>query len=255
MVSRRFLFNRSHAAGRAAMAPVVTVLAAAVLFPAMAAAVPSVDGDNQPISNAGVLSTRVTQGRNWRVGVRVNTLSDSNFRRRPEGLQESALRITPVADAGVGLPLGRQQLFLGGSIGRDYFINKSFRNRNRWTLGGGVAWRLGTRCTGIIGAEIKKRLTQLDDQAQFTENVQTSKDFGASANCQTATGLGFGGSVRHDDTSNDTPNRMLFDSRSTTYSPNISYGNRSLGQFSAGATISIAASLFSLVPSPQWRPS
>ena len=250
MSSTAFLFTRACPAGATKLAWAVVIAAAGLTVSIPAAAAPSVDGDNQPISNAGVLSTKITRGRNWRLGVRLNTLTDSNYRRRPEGFQESAVRVTPVVDAGVGLPVGRQQLFLGGSIGRDYFINKSIRNRGRWQLGGGVAWRLGSRCSGVIGAETRRRLVQLDDQSEFTDNVQTSKDLGASANCQTATGLGFGGSVRHDDTSNDTPNRMIFDSRSTTYSPSISYGNRSLGQFSIGATLSNVTFTNRPVPTP-----
>ena len=250
MFSRAFSIARLRPAGPIKAAAVAMVVSAGTMATIPAAAAPSVDGDNQPITSAGVLSTRVTRGRNWRLGVRLNALSDSNYRRRPEGLEESALRLTPVVDAGVGLPVGRQQLFVGGSIGRDYFINKPLRNRNRWQLGGGVAWRLGSRCSGIIGAETRRRLVQLDDQSEFTDNVQTSNDIGASANCQTATGLGFGGSVRHDDTSNDTPNRMVFDSRSTTYSPSISYGNRSLGQFSLGATVSNISFTNRPVPTP-----
>lgn len=226
----------------------LAIAAGTIAAPALAA--PGNAADNQVISSGGLLATPIARGRNWKVALNVNTLADSNFRTRPAGEEESALRITPTIEAGAGLPIGRQQFYIGGTIGRDYFINKSFFNRNRWSAGTGVAWRLGSRCNGIIGAETLRQLVQVDEQAEFTANVQTTNTVAASANCQTAAGLGFGGSVRHDNASNDTPNRAAFDYRSTTYAPRITYGNGALGQFSLGASFGIVRYSARPVPTP-----
>lgn len=206
--------------------------------------------DDRTVSTGGLLATQATRGRNWRVGMNVNTLADSNFRLRPDGQEVSALRITPTLDAGAGLPVGRQQFFIGGLIGRDYFINNAGFNRNRWSAGAGVAWRLGSRCSGVIGAETQRQLVQVDEQAEFVANVQTFNTAAASANCETAAGLGFGSSVRHQNATNDTPRRAVFDFTNTTYAPRITYGNRTLGQFSLGASFGRVRFSQRAVPTP-----
>ncbi len=196
------------------------------------------DGSGQAVRAQNILSTPITKGRAWRVDIGVASLADNNFQRQPQGREIGALRITPVIDGGVGLLFGRQQLFLGGQVGRDFFINKAQFNRSLWALGGGVAWQVGSRCTGVVGAETRSQLlVQVNDQIRFTPNVQKTKSAAASATCQTAGGLGFGGTVRHDDVSNDTIERAAFDFRSTAYAPNITYGNSRLGQVSIGARI------------------
>lgn len=207
--------------------------AAAFLLAAPAFAAPNEDGDNEPVSN-NVLTTPVLYGRAWKVTGSLSSLADSNFRRTE--IAESALRLTPVVDAGVGLPLGRQQLFFGGDFGRDYILGHSQFNTNRVGVGGGVAWRVGTRCSGVAGAEYRSRLNQVLEQAEFTDNVQNTTVYAGSATCQTSTGLGIGGSIRHQDIENERPERAPFNLRSTVYAPNIFYGNPTIGQFSLGAT-------------------
>ena len=230
MTSMDYRFARLLPAGAVTMA-----IAAGTVLSAPATA-QGVDSGPPLATTGGLLSTRVSQGRTWQVGIGVETLADSNYRLLPTGFEESALRITPVIEGGAGLPIGRQQLYIGGLIGRDFFINKSEFNRNRWSLGAGVIWRLGARCSGVVGAETQEQLLQVDELGRFTANVQTTNTAAASANCQTATGLGFGGSVRLENASNDTPERAAFDYRSTTYAPSISYGNDTLGRFSIGAS-------------------
>ncbi|KAB7648928.1 outer membrane beta-barrel protein [Polymorphobacter fuscus] len=202
----------------------------ALLAAAPVAAAPNTDGDNGPVLGAGLLSTPMVQGRAWTVGFNMNTLSDTNFRRTKE--PEAGVRLTPSVSAAVGLPVGRQQLFLGGDFGRDYLLGNPEFNRNRSSIGGGVAWKLGSRCSGVVGAEYSSRLSFVFDQAELTDNVQNTDVIAASASCQTATGLGFAGSVRKSGIRNERPERAAFDLDSTTYSPSISYGTPTIGQFS-----------------------
>lgn len=211
-------------------------LVACLILPIMPAlAAPSTAGDDAPLQSSGLVSQPVIQGRNWRLTGSVRTLHDSNFRRLPA--PESAVRVSPLATASVGLPIGRQQLYVGADIGRDIFLGKTGFDRNRYRVGGGLAWRLGNRCTGSLVGEYTNRLSQTSDLAEFVDNVQETKVFGASANCQSAVGLGFGGSVRHNIIDNQRLQRSAFDLRSTVISPQISYGRPSLGQFSLSGSL------------------
>lgn len=217
----------------------IGLVANALVMAAPAHAAPDTDGDNAPITTGGLLSTTIVDGRKWTASATLNTLSDSNFRRAP--VPESAIRVTPAVNVGLGLPLGRQQLFLGGNIGRDFVLGHREFNRNRYAIGGGVAWQVGTRCTGIVGGEHQSRLNQVLDQAQFTPNVQRTDVVAASANCRTATGLGAGASIRHQAISNDRQERRPFNLRSTVIAPNLSYSTNAIGQFSVGATFNNTA--------------
>lgn len=226
------------------VALVIAASAAAVLFAGPATAA-SRDGDN-PVSGDGLLSTSVVYGRKWTATFSLNTLADSNFRRVQDA--ESALRITPTIDVGVGMPVGRQQLFIGGELGRDFVLNHSEFNTGRYAIGGGVAWRVGARCSGLVGGDYRSRLNQVFEQAGFTPNVQNVTTFAGSASCQTATGLGFGGSVRHTDIANERAQREPFNLRSTVFDPNISYGTPTIGQFSLGATFNNTVYPFRFTP-------
>lgn len=221
---------------KASWRPVAIPLVAGALLSSWPAhAAPSTAGDDAPLQSSGLIGQPVINGRNWRLSGSVRTLYDSNFRRLPTA--ESAWRVSPLAQVAVGLPIGRQQFYVGGDVGRDLFLGKTGFDRNRYRVGGGLAWRLGSRCSGSLVGEYTSRLSQTSDLAEFVDNVQKAQVYGASANCQLATGLGFGGSVRRNIIDNDRVQRRQFDLRSTTISPQISYGRPSLGQFSIGGTI------------------
>jgi hypothetical protein len=202
-----------------------------VAAPAIAA---SRDGDDAPAVGNGLLQTPIVEGRAWTLIGSVGTLYDTNFRRTP--VAEAAVRLTPLLHVGAGLPVGRQQLFFGADIGRDIVINQPEFSRGRYAVGGGLEWRLGSRCSGLVGAEALQRLTLISDQAQLTNNVQTTGVVAGSASCITATGFGFGGSVEHVAISNDLAQRKPYNLRSTVFAPNLSYGTPNLGQFSLTAT-------------------
>ncbi len=224
------------------------IAAAVVMSHAPLLAAPSTAGDDPPLRSKGLISTPVVNGRSWQLGANVNTTYDSNFRRSND--PESAVRVSGLISAAVGYPVGRQQLFLGGGIGRDAYLGKDGFNRNRYQIGGGVAWRLGVICSGNLAGEYSHRQNQTSDLAQFVDNVQQTKVFGASADCQTAGRLGFGGSVRRVVTDNDRVERQTFDLRTTSYSPQISYGTPALGQFSAGGSLTSTNYPNRLLPTP-----
>ena len=219
---------------------------AVLLLASPVLAAPSIDGDNQPVVSSGLLMTPVIDGRNWTAAATLNTVFDSNYRRAP--IPESALRLSPALSLGVGLPLGRQQLFVGANFGRDFTLGHPEFNRNRSGIGGGIAWRVGARCSGLVGGEHQNRLNQVFEQVEFTPNVQKINVVAASAKCQSSTGFGVGGSVRHEDIENDRPERQAFNLRSTVYAPNLYYGTPTIGQFSLGATFNDTTYSGRLVP-------
>lgn len=198
------------------------------------------DNDDGPPLQGGILTTQVTEGRSWSANFALTSLSDSNFRRTSGPNQESSTRISPSVNASAGMPVGQQQLFISGNYGRDYTINNSDFNRSRWSLGGGVGWRLGARCSGVVGAEASERLNLVFDQSAFSSNIRRTSAISATANCQSSAGLGFGGSFGQINATNNRPQQAVFDVKTTLLSANISYGNQAIGQFSIGGSMNDA---------------
>ena len=194
----------------------------------------SSNDDDAPINGGNLLQTAMIDGRAWKLRARVGALYDSNINRTIDG--EAAARLSPLLSFGAGMPLGRQQLFFGAEYGRDIVFTQERLNRGRNGIGGGVAWRVGAACSGVVGAERFQRLSVVTEQADLVNNVQTGVNVAGSIGCRTPTGIGFGGSVEHRTASNDLAVRTPFDLRSTVFAPNISYGTPNLGQFSLTAS-------------------
>ena len=204
------------------------------------AAAQRVSGDNRPFGNGGLTSVEPVQGRGWRVDATVASLYDSNILRLgdgfalPPGYTQSDFRITPTVSAAVGLPVGRQQFFFGGQIGRDFYLRNSNLNRNRYGAGGGLNWRVGRVCQGTLSAEYINQRALLSEVSQLVNDVQETKAFNGNIDCSPPIGIGFGGSVRHEEVDNQNANRRIFDAHSTAYQGYLSYGTPSLGQFQIG---------------------
>lgn len=205
----------------------------------------STAGDDSPIENAALSAIGSLVG-GLRLDASVNTLYDSNLLRLGDGfpanrgLSKSDVRISPSARASFGKAIGRQEFYASGTLGRDYFVNNSNRNRNNYGVNGGVNWRLGTRCSGDVSGGFNSRQQLFSEVSFASVNVQEQLSFGGSAICRTATGIGFGGSIRRSTTRNDNPDRVSFDTNNTSFSPQLSYGNPTLGQFSLSGSFSQA---------------
>ncbi len=212
-----------------------SLILSAIIVAAPVVATPSTDGDDPALQSSGLIDVSPVVGRGYDLQASVRTVSDSNFRRTNPG--EAGVRVSPLVSAGLGLPVGRQQLFIGGDVGRDIVIDKSAFNRNRYLIGGGLNWRLGVRCSGSLVSQYSSRLSTLSDQATFVPNVQDNFVTGGSLTCQSPVGFGFGGTVRHSEIRNELAQRKAFDVNSTTYSPSLSYSLPALGRFSLGGSI------------------
>lgn len=200
------------------------------------AATSSAGDDPAPMNNAleavgGIL------GR-FRIEGQVNTLYDSNMQRLGDGFAptpgtpKADWRIAPAVTVSSNLPIGRQQLSLNGTLGRDFYVNGTRPDRTRYSLGGVFNWRLGSRCSGDLDVGFSSRQLLLSEVSQGVANVQERFNYGGSANCQTVTGLGFGAAISQNNLRNSEPSRESFDVDSTIFSPHLSYGTPTLGQFS-----------------------
>lgn len=149
-------------------------------------------GDDAPVfSGLDVLS-----GLGLHLGAALTTEYNDNIARRSgnaplngryNSRDDWAFR--PSVNASIGHAIGRQQLYLSGVLGRDYYVHNTRLDRNRLALNGGVAWQLGVRCGGQLGGGYSKRGTQFGVFEEVVPSTQTRWSLLASGSCRTATGL------------------------------------------------------------------
>lgn len=225
-------------------AAVVLMLALAG-SPALAA--PSTAGDDRGFADTGLTGVSPVTGRGYYISPSVRTVYDTNMLRLGDGLtptnggQRADFRISPLVSASVGMPIGRQQVFVVGSLGRDYYINNVQLNRNRYSLGAGANLRAGTRCTATAAVDFDSRQALVSELAELVPSVQESLSYGATALCQSAVGFGFGGTVRRVAVRNDSLIRSQLDLNSMLYSGQLSYAFGNIGRFNLSGNLSKVA--------------
>ncbi len=217
-----------------------------MLLAALGMAVPagaqSTAGDDRPATTSN--SVGGVQGRGFRITASLKTLYDGNILRLGNGLplrpgySRSDFRITPSVGAGYGLPVGRQQLFIDGDFGKDFYARNGRLNRTRYGIGGGVLWKLARSCSGSISGEYKQRQSLLSDSSVQIDNTQRLQDYYAGGDCAPPVGIGFGGSVRRGITDNVNPSRQVQDTREWNYDAHLNFGAPALGNFSLGGVFS-----------------
>ncbi len=218
---------------------VLALLACTATLTASPLAAQRVSGDNRPFGNGGLTTVAPVQGRGYRLDASVSSLYDTNILRVGDGFTTAGydradFRITPNVSAAVGLPVGRQQIFFGGQFGRDFYLRNSRLNRNRYGAGGGLNWRVGRICQGSLSGEYINQRALLSEVSQLVNDVQETKAFNGNIDCSPPIGIGFGGSVRHEEVDNQNLSRNIFDADSTAYQGYLSYGTPALGQFQVG---------------------
>jgi hypothetical protein len=203
--------------------------------------VPRTTGDDPAIENSAVAGFGAVLGRFY-ASAGLNTLYDSNILRlgdtqvlRP-GQVRADVRLTPQIDVGTNLPFGQQRFFANASFGRDFYLENTRLDRNRYKLSGGLGWRLFGRCAGTVDAGFTSQQSLLAELSEFVPNVQQTLSYGAVAECRSAGGLSIGGSVRRLETSNDNPTRSPFNNNSLSFGPQVSFRRPTLGTFSLSAT-------------------
>ncbi len=224
--------------GKALLGLSVLGLVATVGPASQAAAAPTRAGDDPPFAESGLTSIGPINGRGWNLTASVGTRYDSNILRLNEqlplrpGAQRADFLFTPRVTGAIAMPIGRQQVFVGAEIGRDFYARNTRLNRNRYSIGGGVNLRAGSACTGSVGAEFASRQALLSDVASNIANVLQRLSYGVTASCQAPVGLGFGGTVQRIEQRNSDPVRATFDVDSTVFAPRLSYALPVLGRFS-----------------------
>ena len=218
---------------------------------AVPAAAQRAAGDDDPLVNSaaepvGGLGSILGAGvgvlvKGLRIEGRVRTLYESNIRRlgvgfRQNGDQLSDFRISPSVTVSNVLAVGRQQIYVEGEYGRDFYVRNTQLDRNRYGVSGGVNARVGNFCTGTVGGSFRSRQSLLSEASIQGSNVIESTNFAASANCQRAVGIGFGVNASHDKRDNKDTARELFDSRTNTFGGNLSYTLPVLGTVSLGGS-------------------
>ena len=216
----------------------VVVLAAA---PAIAA--PSTAGDDPGFASAGLTTVAPVTGRGFNIKPTLRTVYDSNILRLGDGLaptnggQRSDMRVTPLVSMSVGLPVGRQQLFVAAGLGRDIYLNNKQLNRSRYSIGGGINVRAAARCTATVAADFNSRQALASAGDELVPNLQETLSYGGTASCQSPVGLGFGGTVRRIELRNDSVDRRPLDFNSLVYSAQLNYAIGNLGNFNATGSI------------------
>ena len=212
-------------------------------------------GDDEPVGNSAVPTVNGGFGsllgdglgvfvKGLRIEGRVTTLYDSNIRRIGDGIplragsEKADFRISPSVVVSNVLPFGRQQLYIEGEYGRDFYTRNTELNRDRYGVNGGLNARVGNFCTGAINASFRSRQSLLSEASIQQDNVVETKSVGASANCQRPVGIGFGVNASHDERDNKSVARQAFDSRTTSFGANVSYTLPVLGQISLGGNYS-----------------
>lgn len=177
------------------------------------------------------------------VAVLVTEYSD-NMLRRPddavlqEGESRSDVVFRPSVTINAGYPLGRQQLFVNSTLGRDIYVNNEALNGNRFALNGGLAWTLGQRCSGRLQGGLSTRVTRFDLFAEVVPSRQEQASLFANATCQTAGGLAPNITYNSSKTRNtagetstgQTVDRSFADTNQQSLSGGIGYSFSSRGQ-------------------------
>lgn len=162
-----------------------------------------------------------------------NVVGVSSALIRP-GESRDDVRFTPSANIDLYLPIGRQAVFLAGSIGYDFYRNNKRLESERIGLRGGVDLALGRICSVTLAYDFRRRQSDPGDILfrQALSNTQEDRSASADASCGSTNGLTATLGYRHDDTGNTTPFRQVQDYRADTINGSIGLARPTLGSLS-----------------------
>jgi predicted porin len=169
---------------------------------------------------------------------------DTNVLRASDPLQvtssgsKSDIRYTPSLDLDIYLPLSRQAVFLGGSIGYDFYHRNTQLNSERISLRGGADYQLG-RCSGTLSADYARQLSDLGDFFDpFTgdlltgDNIEERRAVDFTVGCSRPFGLRPIASAGYAQERNNSFARRQGDSNSYYGQVGIGYVGPTFGQLS-----------------------
>jgi hypothetical protein len=212
---------------------------------------PSVrDNDDGPIrAGAGLPGLAGFPGRGLHLGFSVVSRYESNVSRG--AVADDGFRVRPQIDAGYGLNVGRQGVFVQGSLARDMiFGTDGLPNRNRYQLGAGVDYQL-SRCSGQAGASWQRSLAFQSDATAFGAFQQERTNFGLSATCRLGAALSINGSVTRGIAETEVGFGTAFNVNSWSYSAGLGFGSAAFGQLSLTASQTDSQMPGRLIVTPQ----
>lgn len=176
--------------------------------------------------------------KNIDVGAQVGVLYDSNVARASEsiadvrGISRDDTIITPAITADITQPIGRQYLFLQGSLGYSFYAKNDDLNRETADLRGGIGTRLGP-CQGTASLGYTRRERGLEELvASNPREVQSTTTATFQQVCGLTGGLGvsFSASAQSSESSGSAIDRLDYDLAAV--SAGLVYRRTSLGEAS-----------------------
>lgn len=148
------------------------------------------------------------------------------------GLKAEDVVFTPSLSIDYFAPVGRHSVFLGGTIGYDFYAENDSLNRERASLRGGFNARLG-RCGGTFYTNYSRGQSELLDlNFETAENIATSTLVGVDLSCSRGIGFSPTASVSQEWNENSSPQGLLTDSETLTGEVGIAYNRPTLGRVS-----------------------
>lgn len=194
------------------------------------------DNDDAPLRATGNLpGLGGYPGRGLSLGATFAGRYESNLGR--QGGDAAGFRLRPQADMRYGLALGRQGLYVEGTVGRDIILGSDvIPDRNRYSAGAGLAYQL-SRCTGQLGASWQKSLAFETDALAFGGFEQERRNFGLSASCRLSAAISLEGSVIRQLVETSQRQFDPFGFNSWTYTAGLGFGSAALGRFSLSGAL------------------
>ncbi len=164
-------------------------------------------------------------------------LHDSNIARSTPA--QAALRGLSLADwlysigaaVDVARPIGRQSLFIRGTVGYDFHHHDTILNRERMDLHAGVDGVLGP-CRPVATGGYGRHQSDLEDlQITVTRNVEELKSLSLDVSCPREVGLSPNLTVDQEWANNSNLARKSSDYKTLTETAGITYQQPTLGQF------------------------
>ena len=180
---------------------------------------------------------QVVPERRLDIGISLLNSYESNILRLPRGVaappgqSRDDLRATPAITIDLQQPLGRQSVFLAGSVGYDFYRKNDQLERERIELTGGANLAAGP-CTSRLALSYGRQQSDLADilAGERQVNTQTRTSYGAQLGCG-----GFGPleptfAYEHERVKNGDPFRRNGNTTQDVYSVGLNYARPVFGK-------------------------
>lgn len=154
------------------------------------------------------------------------------------GAQSDDVRVTPALGFDILRPIGRQAVFLNGSVGYDFYRKNTRLNRERLDVAGGFQVQALSSCGGRIAGEYGRRRSDLADIVNVADPTNTEVRHGLDVrvSCGDAIGLQPALTYEFQQIKNSTSFRRRNNVRSHTYTVELGYTRPTFGLLSLYAS-------------------